>query len=353
MRQTVEYARSIEKQHNKHFRFTITTNGVGLNDENIDYINREMGNCVLSLDGRPEVNDKNRITPSGSGSYDIILPKFKKLLQSRGKDKDYYVRGTFTRDNLDFAEDVLHIADQGFDSISVEPVVSEPGTSYSLREEDLPRIFAEYERLAEQMLQRDVYKRQVYTGASSSNITRASSDTAGECIYYNGALIDAVYHAADGGATESSLNTWGTDLPYLVGKKDPYELQIDHPSSSWQYEISSEEMTSMVRNLGYDCQRIVKVEITEYTAMGNVNAIVLTDSAGETFRFTKDNVRVFQNIPGVTYFSRRFTVVAPGQSGSSTAAAGGYSVQDGTGVSQHDTLYAITSEGVEAVTRCV
>lgn len=193
----------------------------------------------------------------------------------------------------------------------------------------------------------------VYTGASSSNITRASSDTAGECIYYNGALIDAVYHAADGGATESSLNTWGTDLPYLVGKKDPYELQIDHPSSSWQYEISSEEMTSMVRNLGYDCQRIVKVEITEYTAMGNVNAIVLTDSAGETFRFTKDNVRVFQNIPGVTYFSRRFSVVAPGQSGSSTAAAGGYSVQDGTGVSQHDTLYAITSEGVEAVTGAV
>ena len=112
VRQTVDYARSIEKQHKKHFRFTITTNGVGLNDENIEYINREMANCVLSLDGRPEVNDKNRVTPAGGGSYDIILPKFQKLLQSRGKDRDYYVRGTFTRDNLDFAEDVLHIADQ-------------------------------------------------------------------------------------------------------------------------------------------------------------------------------------------------------------------------------------------------
>ena len=155
VRQTVDYARSIEKQHKKHFRFTITTNGVGLNDENIEYINREMANCVLSLDGRPEVNDKNRVTPAGGGSYDIILPKFQKLLQSRGKDRDYYVRGTFTRDNLDFAEDVLHIADQGFDSVSVEPVVSEPGTPYSLREEDLPQIFAEYERLAEQMLKRN------------------------------------------------------------------------------------------------------------------------------------------------------------------------------------------------------
>lgn len=155
VKETVAYARSIEKEHNKHFRFTITTNGVGLNEDNIAYINREMGNCVLSLDGRPEVNDRNRITPAGGGSYDLIVPKFKKLLETRGKDKDYYVRGTFTRENLDFASDVLHIADQGFDSVSVEPVVSEPGTDYSLREEDLPKIFAEYERLAEEMLKRD------------------------------------------------------------------------------------------------------------------------------------------------------------------------------------------------------
>ncbi len=154
VKQTVDYARSIEKQYNKHFRFTITTNGVGLNEENIAYINREMGNCVLSLDGRKEINDRTRITPAGTGSYDIIVPKFKKLLETRGKEKDYYVRGTFTRANLDFADDVLHIADLGFDSVSVEPVVSEPGTDYSLREEDLPTIFAEYEKLAKTMLER-------------------------------------------------------------------------------------------------------------------------------------------------------------------------------------------------------
>ena len=119
---TVEYARSLEKEHNKNFRFTITTNGVLLSDENIEYINREMSNAVLSLDGRPEVNDRMRKTVSGDGSYEVILPKFQKLVQGRG-EKDYYLRGTFTRHNPDFAADVLHIADQGFRHVSVEPVV--------------------------------------------------------------------------------------------------------------------------------------------------------------------------------------------------------------------------------------
>lgn len=187
----------------------------------------------------------------------------------------------------------------------------------------------------------------VYTGASSSNITRAAAETAGECLYYNGSLIDAVYHSADGGATESSLNTWGTDHPYLVGKQDPYETQVQHPSSSWQYEISGDQMTQMLQSAGYDCQQIVQVQITEFSAMGNVNAIVLTDAAGQSFRFTKDDVRIFQRIDGVTYFSRRFTVTAPGQSVGGTG--GSYSVYDGTETSQHDTLYAITADGVEAV----
>lgn len=153
VRQTVEYARSIEQAHHKHFRFTITTNGVGLNEEIDAYINKEMGNCVLSLDGRKQINDRTRLTRTGAGSYDIIVPKFKKLLETRG-DKDYYVRGTFTQANLDFSEDVIHMADLGFDSISVEPVVSAPGTDYELRKEDLPKIFAEYEKLAAEMLRR-------------------------------------------------------------------------------------------------------------------------------------------------------------------------------------------------------
>lgn len=152
---TVDYARSKEAEFNKHFRFTITTNGLLLNDENIEYINREMKNCVLSLDGRPEVNDRTRKTVSGDGSYKYIVPKFQKLLESRDKKLDYYVRGTFTRDNLDFSEDVLHMASLGFDRISVEPVISAPGTPYELREEDLPRIYEEYDRLAEELSKRD------------------------------------------------------------------------------------------------------------------------------------------------------------------------------------------------------
>lgn len=151
---TVEYARSLEKVHNKSFRFTITTNGVLLNDENIEYINREMSNAVLSLDGRPEVNDRMRKTVSGGGSYDVIMPKFKKLVAGRG-DKDYYLRGTFTRYNRDFAADVMHIADQGFRNVSVEPVVGSPEDSYTFRQEDLPGILAEYEKLAEQLLRRE------------------------------------------------------------------------------------------------------------------------------------------------------------------------------------------------------
>ena len=113
VKKTVEYARSLEKEHDKVFRFTITTNGMLLSDENIDYINREMSNVVLSLDGRREVNDHMRPTVNGKGSYDVIVPKFQQLVSQRGT-KDYYVRGTFTRENLDFADDVEHLASLGF-----------------------------------------------------------------------------------------------------------------------------------------------------------------------------------------------------------------------------------------------
>ncbi|MCM1297357.1 MAG: thioether cross-link-forming SCIFF peptide maturase, partial [Muribaculaceae bacterium] len=136
--------------HNKNFRFTITTNGVLLDDENIDYINREMSNAVLSLDGRQEVNDFMRPTVNGKGSYEVILPKFQKLVAGRGT-KDHYIRGTFTRHNLDFAADVMHFASLGFKNVSVEPVVSEPSCDWALREEDVPAIEAEYEKLAAQL----------------------------------------------------------------------------------------------------------------------------------------------------------------------------------------------------------
>ncbi len=151
---TVDYARSLEKEKNKKFRFTITTNGLLLDDEKIDYINKNMDNCVLSLDGRKCVNDEMRPTAGGVGSYDVIVPKFKKLVSQRGKDRDYYVRGTFTSKNLDFTKDVLAIADEGFDQLSVEPVTSEPGTGYDISEKDLPRIGEEYEKLVDVMQER-------------------------------------------------------------------------------------------------------------------------------------------------------------------------------------------------------
>ncbi len=151
VKQTIDYARSIEEEHGKKFRFTITTNGLLLDDEKIDYINANMDNVVLSLDGRPSVNDEMRKTVSGAGSYDIIVPKFQKLVEKRDPKLDYYARGTFTGKNLDFAEDVVHIADEGFDRLSVEPVAAEDGCGYELTETDLDKIYAEYDRLTDIM----------------------------------------------------------------------------------------------------------------------------------------------------------------------------------------------------------
>lgn len=154
VKKTVEYARSLEKEYDKCFRFTITTNGVLLNDENIDYINREMSNVVLSLDGRPCVNDNMRKTVNGKGSYEVIVPKFQKLVSGRGT-KDYYVRGTFTRENLDFAADVEHMASLGFKHVSVEPSSGPLDDPFAIKEEDLPQVREEYEKLAEMLQGRD------------------------------------------------------------------------------------------------------------------------------------------------------------------------------------------------------
>ena len=148
VKQLVEYRRSVEKEHRKNIRFTITTNGILLDDEKIKYINANMHNAVLSLDGRKNVNDNMRPTLNDKGSHDIILPKFKKLVDERPKDKYYYIRGTFTRENLDFAEDVMYFAEQGFKLTSIEPVVDDESNPYALREEDLPKVFEEYEKLA-------------------------------------------------------------------------------------------------------------------------------------------------------------------------------------------------------------
>ena len=153
VKQLVAYAREQEKIHNKNFRFTLTTNGVLLNDDVIEFANKEMYNVVLSLDGRKETNDRLRVTRNGKGSYDMILPKFKKLADARGQ-QGYYVRGTYTHYNTDFAADILHIADLGFKQLAMEPVVADPKEDYALKEEDLPVLMEQYDILAQEMLRR-------------------------------------------------------------------------------------------------------------------------------------------------------------------------------------------------------
>lgn len=153
VKKIIDYGRSKEQSANKRFRFTLTTNGVLLNEENMAYINEHMENVVLSIDGRKEVNDSMRKTLKGDGTYDIILPKLQKMAEMR-KNKSYYVRGTFTREHLDFAKDVLHLADLGFQNTSVEPVVAEADKPYAIRHEDLPEIFRQYEILAKEYVER-------------------------------------------------------------------------------------------------------------------------------------------------------------------------------------------------------
>ena len=150
----VAYGRSQEKIHNKHFRFTLTTNGVLLNDEIMEFANKEMDNVVLSIDGRREVHDFMRPFRKGAGSYDLVVPKFQKFADSRGQKK-YYARGTFTRHNLDFSKDVLHLADLGFEQISVEPVVADEKEEYALQWEDVPKICEEYDKLAKEIIKRE------------------------------------------------------------------------------------------------------------------------------------------------------------------------------------------------------
>ncbi len=150
----VAYGRSKEEAYNKKFRFTLTTNGMLLNDEIMEFANKEMANVVLSVDGRKEVHDFMRPTRNGKGSYDLIIDKFKTMAEMRNQT-NYYVRGTFTHHNLDFSQDVLHLADMGFRQISMEPVVAPDEQPYAIKEEDLPKLFEEYDLLAKEMVQRE------------------------------------------------------------------------------------------------------------------------------------------------------------------------------------------------------
>ena len=154
VKQLVEYARSVEKERGKNFRFTLTTNGMLIDDDMIDFANREMSNVVLSLDGRKEIHDRLRVDYAGNGSYERIVPKFQKLVEARG-NKNYYMRGTFTHANPDFTKDLFHMADLGFTELSMEPVVCAPEDPAALTAEDLEIVKDQYELLAKDMLRRE------------------------------------------------------------------------------------------------------------------------------------------------------------------------------------------------------
>ena len=218
----VAYGREQEKIHNKKFRFTLTTNGVLLNDEVMEFCNKEMGNVVLSVDGRKEVHDFMRPFRKGAGSYDLIMPKFQKFAESRNQDK-YYVRGTFTHHNLDFSKDVLHLADLGFKQISVEPVVADPAEEYALREEDLPKIMEEYDLLAKEMIKRE-------KEGKGFNFFHFMIDlTGGPCVYKR-------LSGCGSGTEYLAVTPWGDFYPchqfvgeeeYLMGNVDDGLVRTD------------------------------------------------------------------------------------------------------------------------------
>ena len=153
VKQLVAYARSIEKDAHKNFRFTLTTNGMLIDDDVIDFANREMSNVVLSLDGRKEIHDRCRVDYAGNGSWDRIVPKFQKLVEARG-NQNYYMRGTFTHANPDFVKDIETMLDLGFTELSMEPVVCAPDDPAALTKEDLPIVLEQYELLAKKMIER-------------------------------------------------------------------------------------------------------------------------------------------------------------------------------------------------------
>jgi stage II sporulation protein D len=193
---------------------------------------------------------------------------------------------------------------------------------------------------------------QVYNGVYSSqgaeNVLLAASQTAGICAYYNGQLIEALYHASSGGLTENSENVWTSTLPYLRGKVDPYDASSSNPYTSWSYRFTAEELTALIRAGGENCATIVSVEVTGRTAVGNVAEVTFTDAAGKTYVFSKDSVRtVFRRSNKVTAFSRTFTISAPNSA--ATAQGGTSSVITGAGVATRPVGTVISANGTSLV----
>ncbi len=191
----------------------------------------------------------------------------------------------------------------------------------------------------------------VYTGDYADMVLRAVEETAGECAYYNGQLIQALYFSSDGGATEDAANAWGTAYPYLVGKEDPYEKTISFNGQSWSYQVTPAALQTLLQKLGKSCGTVTGFAVTGTTANGNVNEITITDSAGKRFVYSQDDVRILQNLSGVTYMSRRFTIRANDGSstGATTSSGSAFSVYDGNTTTSMSSVTAITATGQTTV----
>ena len=208
VKQLVAYARSVEGKYGKNFRFTLTTNGVLIDKDVIEFANREMSNVVLSLDGRREVHDRFRVDYAGNGSYDKIVPKFQELVKARD-GKGYYMRGTFTHNNPDFLEDIKTMLDLGFNELSMEPVVCAAGDPSELTEADLPTVLSQYEKLAELMLERDK------EGKPFTFYHYMIDLTGGPCIYKR-------ISGCGSGTEYMAVTPWGDLYPchQFVGEED-------------------------------------------------------------------------------------------------------------------------------------
>ena len=213
VKKLVAYCREQEKIHNKNFRFTMTTNGVLIDDDVIDFCNKECHNVVLSLDGRKEVNDRFRKDYAGRGSYDTIVPKFQEFVKKRG-DKNYYMRGTYTHYNTDFTNDIFHMADLGFTELSMEPVVSKPGDPSALTEADLPILKEQYEILAKEMIKRD------REGRGFTFYHYMIDLTGGPCIYKR-------ISGCGSGTEYMAVTPWGDLYPCHQFVGDPKYLMGD------------------------------------------------------------------------------------------------------------------------------
>lgn len=185
--------------------------------------------------------------------------------------------------------------------------------------------------------------RGVYRGGEASAVLEAAAATSDQCLYYNGALIQALFYAANGGATESAANTWGYGYPYLIAQRDPYEDSISFASQSWSYTVTPSQVRSLLQSRGYSCGEIVSMEVSEFSEIGNVNQVKITDSAGKVITFSKDNVRLLQNLSGVKYFSRRFTITPVYDGGAAADAT--FRIYDGKIVTDAKSLTAITANG--------